>query len=281
MLSEMIAIAGLGLDVYKTLSGVSASRRGEVDIGRHLDALQATVQKLADGIYYAPGWRSVRDKSRALQQRVTDLRQVRQSLDPIHHSLGCDILSSDMIAVPEKTRLALAKNAWDVLDHIQPLGVARAPVDPNAVPLVFSHEGTHFVGWQKRGVLPMLLDISYDGAGAVDASLRDLELAATVPSQIPQPQATMVETGIGQFTLVFGSHQIAFWSSAWSTLQTVSYDGREVSRKRTFGSSITHMIQVTEDGRQTSFAIVGRLSVWIGRILKCEVLRNGIPIYRK
>jgi WD40 repeat protein len=129
---------------------------------QYLNRIAINVERLSEKIWYAPSAISVQDVSKPNQQYVDDLREVRACLEPVQRAVGEKILSSAMIATPLKMQQALAKNPWEVLMDIRPLNLATKPPYADMTPMLFSHKGVLYLGWQMRGALPQLFNCQYD-----------------------------------------------------------------------------------------------------------------------
>jgi len=143
-------------DKYKTLCAI---HHGETAF----QALNQKFDKLSEHIYYAPHLQAVMDTSRTTQQCFQDRKQIHDRLEPIQRTLQSDIISSAVILTPEIMQQALAKNPWEVLNDIRPVGffdLKKLP--PEAVPVMFEHENMQYMGWQLRGTLPMLFNCDYN-----------------------------------------------------------------------------------------------------------------------
>jgi len=160
-LGTIIALTGLAKDVYDTISGIR-----KVDhtpqVVKQLEALNTKFEKLGDHILYALSIQPVRDTSKNKQHIVTDLREVRQYLEPVQQAVGGDILSSAMILTPELMQQLIRKNPWQVLIDIRPVNLTTPHSNPDMVPILFDHEGMPYIGWQLRGTLPLLFNCQYD-----------------------------------------------------------------------------------------------------------------------
>ena len=72
-----------------------------------------------------------------------------------------------MILTPEKMRNALAQNPFEVLIDTRPAKYFSARIPPEGVPVLFEHDGMQFLGWQTRGMLPLLFNCEYQEMAAV------------------------------------------------------------------------------------------------------------------
>jgi parallel beta-helix repeat protein len=61
-----------------------------------------------------------------------------------------------------KMQNALAKSPWEVLLDIRPVSLAAKSDNPDMVPILFSHNGVYYIGWQMRGTLVPAFDCQYD-----------------------------------------------------------------------------------------------------------------------
>lgn len=152
---------------YENFKKVSAIIRGEpdkIDVAlQHLENInnKLEVVRLSEHIVQVPSIQSVRDITQTRQRQI-ELTEVRESLDPLQRALNSDLLASAMILTPEKMRQALGKNPWEVLEDISPVNLARPHYDPNKVPIIFEHQSVRYLGWLKRGLLPVVFDCQFE-----------------------------------------------------------------------------------------------------------------------
>jgi len=158
MLESLISI----MDSSHTYNQVSGIIKGHQEkIIQYLERMTINIERLSDNILYAPNAISVQDVSKPRQQYINDLREVRQSLEPVQRTVGEKILSSAIIFTPEKMHKAL-KNPWKVLMNIRPVNLASCPSHADMTPMLFNYDGIQYIGWQMRGTLPILFDCQYD-----------------------------------------------------------------------------------------------------------------------
>lgn len=125
---------------------------------------------MSDNIWYSPNLQSVLDVTQHSQRTVDDLREVRQSLEPVQQAVGEEILSSAMILTPEKMQKALVKNPWEVLIDTRPVSLAAKHHNPDMVPVLFSYNGVYYIGWQMRSTLVSAFDCQYQEFSAPSQS---------------------------------------------------------------------------------------------------------------
>jgi formylglycine-generating enzyme required for sulfatase activity len=118
-------------------------------------------ERLSDDIIYTPLLESVRDITRTQQKIITDLRDVRESLEPVQRALGGEIISSAMIESPSKMQNALSRSPWEVLSDIRPAHLAAKPNNPDLVPIFFKYQGMYYIGWFMRGALIPSFDCEF------------------------------------------------------------------------------------------------------------------------
>jgi hypothetical protein len=161
MIETLLSLGGTALTAYSTVSGIKQGKQFNEIVSR-LEAIHATIETLSSNILYAPSIQIVSDLSQNKQQTIDNLREVRQSLEPIQKTLGKRIISSNMILSPQKTQHAMKRDPWEVLTNIRPLNKTKIPNDPDMVPITFEHEGIYYTGWQKVGTLPLLFNFEYN-----------------------------------------------------------------------------------------------------------------------
>jgi len=169
MWETLIAIASgtnVLFDLYRNVSSIkpteNQSDRYLDQITSELSRLNIGVERLSEHILYVPTVQGVKDTTRRYQNQVQDLREVRAYLDPIQQAFSQNIISSGMIATPEKLHQAMKKSPWDVLVNIRPVRYAEPSSDLSMVPVLFQDDGITYCGFQKRGILPIMFNCEYD-----------------------------------------------------------------------------------------------------------------------
>jgi nitrous oxidase accessory protein NosD len=151
---------------YKNVCGIFKKDKNSQHFDRvveHLGGIRAQVERLSDTILYAPSLQAVQDMGTTRQQQMSNLRDVREQLEPVQRAIGTEILSSAVILTPEKMQQALVKDPWEVLHDIRPVNLFKADrLPPEGVPVLFEHQNTRYLGWQLRGTLPILFNCRYD-----------------------------------------------------------------------------------------------------------------------
>ena len=154
-------------DTYTKISGIFSG--GKNDITRVLDKLNQTneqilssIERLSDNIWYAPNLEAVQNRQKPNQKNISNLREVRASLEYLQKELNTDILSSAIISTPDKMQEAFNKSPWEVLIEIRPVSLTSKPNNPDLVPILFEYGDIQYIGWQTKGVLPMMFDCQYN-----------------------------------------------------------------------------------------------------------------------
>lgn len=151
---------------YKNVCGIFKKDKNSQHFERvveHLGGIRAQVERLSDTILYAPSLQAVQDMGRTRTQQTSNLRDVREQLEPVQRAIGTEILSSAVILTPERMQQALIRDPWEVLCDIRPVNLFKADkLPPEGVPVLFEHEGLRYLGWQLRGTLPILFNCRYD-----------------------------------------------------------------------------------------------------------------------
>jgi hypothetical protein len=78
-----------------------------------------------------------------------------------------------------------------------------------------------------------------------------------------------------RYTLDLDGHRLEIAASLWSGRESVTYDGREVSSKRSLFYVTVHSFSVEEGGRTVVYE-VNVLTSWMGFDVGYAVRRNGI-----
>ncbi len=158
---SLLGAANTVHDSYNKISGIFRPKENNTHI-EYLDRIATGIERLSDHILYAPNMETVKDITINRQRKIYDLREVKESLEPLQKVVGSEILSSAIILTPDKMQTAMQKSPWEVLDDICPVNLSKPRNNPDMIPIVFQHEGMQYIGWQMRGTLPMLFDCTYD-----------------------------------------------------------------------------------------------------------------------
>jgi len=162
MLDTFISLLGAANtihDSYKKISGIYRAK--DNTHLEYLDRIASGIERLTENILYAPNMEAVQDITQNRQRKISKLREVKESLEPVQRAIGSEILSSAIILTPDKMQTAMRASPWEVLIDIRPVNLSNPPNNPDMVPIVFQHGGIQYVGWQMRGTLPMLFDCRY------------------------------------------------------------------------------------------------------------------------
>ena len=182
-------------NIYKTVSGIIRGNKTEQylkQVAEHVGDIRVNIERLSDNVLYASNLQAVRDVTQNQQRAVDDLREVRESLEPLSQTVGQEILSSAMIWTPDKMQKAMHKDPWDVLQYIRPLSHAGSVSYPDMVPVLFEDPDSHvqYVGWQKHGMLLPAFDCEYEDLWVPK------QPEGVISSVIPKVQPTSLEEKI-------------------------------------------------------------------------------------
>ena len=143
MIESILGICSGAKTAWDTYKMASAIIKGDPqiklleEIAKQTGDMKVHIERLSDNILYAPNMQAIQDVNPSRRQQVEDLREVRETLDPLQRALGENIFSSAMILTPEKMRQAMVKDPWDVLDDIRPFNRATPHHDPAKIPILF------------------------------------------------------------------------------------------------------------------------------------------------
>ena len=167
LFSSALAILGQGVSVAANVAGLHSwmsgfHTGGQISrIQQLVEAHHVKIEKLAERLLYAdlPEVQLVQGRA----DHVRRLSELQSILSPIQRALDDDILSTAVIATPERLRVQFGKDPWEVLIGVTPLHRARRPPQSAAtmVPVVFQDGGFH-VGWQTKGMLEIVTGTSYE-----------------------------------------------------------------------------------------------------------------------
>jgi formylglycine-generating enzyme required for sulfatase activity len=167
MIESILSICSGAKTAYDTYKTASAIIKGDPqvklleEIAKQTGDMKVHIERLSDNILYAPNMQAVQAVNPSRRQQVQDLREVRETLDPLQRALGENIFSSAMILTPDKMRQAMVKDPWDVLDDIRPFNRATPHHDPAKIPILFDDNDVRYIGWMKRGLLPVVFEIEW------------------------------------------------------------------------------------------------------------------------
>ncbi len=136
--------------------------------GNEIRHIQPRVERLSDHILYTPSIQQVHAINET-SDKVSDLRELREMLEPVQTGLNQDILSTAVLSTPSKLKEAFRKDPFEVLIETRPVGRAKKPSNPDLLPIFFHENGVHYVGWQTRGVLPLIFNCDYSPEIVSDA----------------------------------------------------------------------------------------------------------------
>jgi hypothetical protein len=271
MIETLLSLAGTA---FQVVSGVQSGRQFERLLAR-LQAINAALETLSDKIIYAPNLQVVRDISQVQQNTVNDPEQLKEYLEPIHDRFG-KIVSSQMIITPERMRDAMSRDPWEVLQEIRPYERAKAPRDPDMLPISFEDREKYYIGWQKQGAMPMLFNCEY----SPDTSLW-LPPAPTIrhpESRVPEWRAEVLEKrwvglgGVGLILRVYLDHETHLLTyTNEGNYEKVEVDGEVVDKGGGLFTAKRFFFFSLKDGPNSyqasfealpnglAFALVGRL----------------------
>ena len=124
------------------------------------EIIRSEIQRLSDHILYVPSIQQVHSLNET-SQKLSELRSLREILEPMQNSLKEDILSTAVLTTPSKLKEAFQRDPWEVLIEIRPAARTRIPSNPDLVPILFTDAGYAYIGWQTKGTLPLLFGCDY------------------------------------------------------------------------------------------------------------------------
>jgi hypothetical protein len=162
-ISSAVSIMANAAGIHGWFTGLHSGQ----DQRRLLDEvsrMRLAVERLTDNILYVPSLKEVKDVTLSRRKELEERKLIVDLLTPVQGALREEIVTSAVVATPERLRAAFAKDPWEVLYSIRPLGKVKRPTDPDVIPVIFGEHGLYYVGWQMRGALPGLLDCEYKPA---------------------------------------------------------------------------------------------------------------------
>ena len=153
------------LGIHSAFGGMRTAKKVDAlieEFHAHDRRVTAQIEKLTDGIYYAPSVQQVRTLCPTTP--VTDRKALVQAIQPLRDRLQTEMLLTAVRSTPRKLREAFNNNPWKVLMDIRPITRASRSdaQNPDLVPVLFSEDGIDYLGWQMQGALAVLLDCEFD-----------------------------------------------------------------------------------------------------------------------
>lgn len=151
-ISELLSIGGIG---YTLSSGIITGKKLS-RIEKILNDNSSKLEKLSDEIFIRKdefAFHNLNGKN-----IKPNLRLTREFLEPLPKIFNNKILSSAVITSSEKLQKAFKTNPFNVLDFIKPIQYSKRHPNPEMVPIMFYDNNTAYIGWQTKGILPLLFD---------------------------------------------------------------------------------------------------------------------------
>jgi len=164
----ILSVAEQGIKLFDWFSGARLGEGADQALAaRRRD--DPNLIKVSDRIFIDNSIQEVRSENSG--SRLSDVRQIRDLVEPVADAIGGSVLTSQILETPPRLKAAFDADPWLVLDNIRPFVRATADPRPDWVPIAFFENGVEYVGWQKRGALPQLFDCEFDALGAESAPL--------------------------------------------------------------------------------------------------------------
>lgn len=197
-LENVISIcSGIGsiANTYQSISGIWKTDQPN-NIENYLQQIvengikvQMEPERLSDHILYAKNFSSVQDVTKNKQQYM-ELRDVKESLQPLQDAIGGTILSSAMIWTPERMQQAMNKSPWETLIDIRPIQAVYKPhPNPDMVPVLFEFNEQQFLGWQFNNILKTTFECEYNKL-LIDSSNGDIVNLSHHEGEMDYPDGT-------------------------------------------------------------------------------------------
>ena len=161
MLEYFISLLGFGTDTYGIVTGIRQGKQIK-QIAAKLETVDERVEYLSSNILYAPKSYPLSISNTQTIQAAHDLKEIKDKLEPLSRISKEPILASALVKTPPKARNVFKGNPWDVLLDIKPLNSANQHSNPDLMPIVFDTRNQFWVGWQRQGVLPLILDLKVE-----------------------------------------------------------------------------------------------------------------------
>jgi hypothetical protein len=200
------------LDTYRKVNTLF-NGDGTDRVLNELQGLRKDVTKLNEQIFYVPGLRGVSTKA-GTTGTIIDPRAALTLLEPVQRILGGNIVASELVDTPRAMEQALSADPWAALIDIRPVNLAVRHGNPEMVPVMFVHDGKDYVGWQMRGILPVMFNCQFhDFPGHESSSISSRHGTESV--RILQPQTSFVNNQARDGDL---THDVEDEESDWNKL---------------------------------------------------------------
>ena len=166
-IESALAILSGATKLYDWFTGIKHGRL-EGGLMEEMMKTRNMVEKLSDHIFYSSSVCEVADITSAEKKQMQDKKVVNDLMQEVHKSLQDDLLCTAVISTPERLRKAFGKDPWEVVFDVRPIGRAKKPSNPDATPIIFSEEGSYYMGWQMHGAMPALLHCEYTPHNELD-----------------------------------------------------------------------------------------------------------------
>lgn len=181
VVSGASGVAGL----HGWVTGLATGARLE-ELAKAIERTQQQLTRLSDKILFAPSVEEVRSVRGASQR--PDAATVSKILEHVQGHLDRRVLATAVISSPPKLRHAFQANPWSALLEVRPLARAVGQSNPDLVPVLFWDANAPFVGWQMRGVLPVLFDCAFEPAAV---QLQPGAAPSVIDSSLAEALATL------------------------------------------------------------------------------------------
>lgn len=179
-------------DTEFSLIGGIRKAESEEELLRAVSEAPVSVKRLSEKIMYAPEIFGGDVIPPPLSE--AKLKRVREYLESIAELTNAYILTGAIAHAPAKTTEVFKLNPWEILADPRPYHLAVKPNDPEMVPIAFNYHGQKFIGWQKRGVLPLLFDWNIDEKYGMLLPKFKPRSSPSVPPPIPNSPTAHVPT---------------------------------------------------------------------------------------
>lgn len=169
-LNTFISLFGLSNQI---ISGIKNDKNLDTLINE-IQSVGIAIDKLSDNIYYTSSINSI-NFIETEGSKILDKNIIHNLLDPISAITKNKILASSFWRTPTPTMELINTNPSLILHSITPISKVKPNDNPDMIPVIFTRNNKKFVGWQLRGILPLIFKLEFNDIGELTMKLKNKE----------------------------------------------------------------------------------------------------------
>jgi len=155
----MLNIAGFGSNLFGVVSGIKTGKQMQ-RIMEEIKNTDAKIEHLSEDIKLIESI-VIKSRNQSEQKRLQDKYEIKQILEPLQKAINQKIITSTVIPAPQKAKKVLKDPSSVLIDISRLNNIAPNKKNNNLVPIVFRDQSSHYLGWQSKGVIPLVFDLDY------------------------------------------------------------------------------------------------------------------------